>query len=160
MNIPEQFLIKDPTKLVKGQKLWSAQFGEVEFKEYEQGQILIKARNGNTFLYTGKGMIHYSDLLPTLLLLSPFESQERVILVRATEKEKWVKRVLIKFIGDKPVCWDMEETIEGAKLEVDTCKWNFWKELEEPKEEKKEEMISIKELKQMSGTQLLELLNK
>jgi hypothetical protein len=135
MNIPEQYLIKDPTKLVKGQKLWSAQFGEVEFEENQSYAIITTTDNGITRRFSLGGIRDTTtDHLPTLFLSSPFESQERVILVYDYITKKWVNRVLIKFTDNLAVCWDGAQTLESAKNKVSVSYWATWKELE-PQEE-------------------------
>jgi hypothetical protein len=155
MNIPEQYLIKDPNKLVKGQKLWLYYKGDCEFQYYNNGKIHVDCK-GTTHVLNETGRDCQDDLLPVLFLSNPFEPQERVILV-SDDKVKWHTRVLIKFIEDRPVVWWSGETIEEAKKEPETVFFDFWKEIT-PQEEEKEEMISIKALKQMGVTQFLELL--
>ncbi len=131
MNIPTEYLITDPTKLVKGQKLWSAQFGEVIFQYATISEETIEVEwNGEYLHYFLDGRVNKGDKQPLLYLKSPFESQERVILVRDSEDEKWQKRVLIKIALNKAVCWQSSDTIEGSKKEICTSYWNFWKELE------------------------------
>ena len=81
MNIPEKYLIKDPSLLVAGQKLWSALHGEVEIVEIllfnnNPSPIRVKNSKGVHSQYTKKGKYIEDDLLPTLFLSCPYEVNE------------------------------------------------------------------------------------
>jgi hypothetical protein len=105
--IPKEFLITDPSKLVKGQKLWSAQFGEVEFDYISiVHTILVKTPVG-LYGYNIDGKKHKDEIIPSLLLNSPFESNERVILVN--KRGQWLERELIKLEGEYAVFWEYKK---------------------------------------------------
>jgi len=81
MNIPEKYLIQDPSLLVAGQKLWSALHGEVEIVEIllfnnNPFPIRVKKLNGKYSRYTTTGRNMEDDLLPTLFLSCPYEVNE------------------------------------------------------------------------------------
>jgi hypothetical protein len=137
MNIPTEYLITDPSKLVKGQKLWSVNFGEVEFACIDESRISVLVCNVRIgYFYDSKvnGKRKVTDYYPSLFLKNPFESQERVILVMDYINKKWVERVLIKFTDNLAVCWDGAKTISEAKNKLSVSYWATWKELE-PQEE-------------------------
>lgn len=79
MNIPKKYLIKDPSLLVAGQKLWSALHGEVEFVENTINlypyTIKIK-KNKKELNFTENGMYFQGNLIPTLFLSCPYETNE------------------------------------------------------------------------------------
>jgi hypothetical protein len=96
------------------------------------------------------------------LLMNPFESQERVILVRDTMDDEWEPRVLSKFVKGKAGCWAVVKTIEEAKTATTVKFWNFWKELEPeitPKEEEKEESIPVSQLRGKTIEEIYKLIN-
>ena len=81
MNIPEKYIIQDPSLLVAGQKLWSALHGEVEIVEillFNNNPFPIRVKNskGVHSQYTKKGKYIEDDLLPTLFLSCPYEVNE------------------------------------------------------------------------------------
>lgn len=61
----------------------------------------------------------------------------RVIEVRYTDENCWMKRVCIKMVNGEAVCWINAETLEEAEKEKSTATWIYWREVEEPKEEYK-----------------------
>jgi hypothetical protein len=131
--IPKEYLITDPSKLVKGQKLYSLMFGEVIFESLICDTIFC-LKTFHRLKWSIKGKHKSNPYRQDLLLLSPFESQERVILVYDYITKKWVNRVLIKFTDNLAVCWDGAQTLESAKNKVSVSYWATWKELE-PQEE-------------------------
>lgn len=79
MNIPKKYLIKDPSLLVAGQKLWSALHGEVEFMEIGASRsypITVITSYELTPCFTEKGYSYESNPLPTLFLSCPYEVNE------------------------------------------------------------------------------------
>jgi hypothetical protein len=58
-------------------------------------------------------------------------TQERVVQVRDNEYDRWYTRVLIMKKNGKYICWEDAETIEEAKKEMYTTRWNFMREVPE-----------------------------
>jgi hypothetical protein len=127
--IPKEYLITDPSKLVKGQKLYSLMFGEVIFESLICDTIFC-LKTFHRLKWSIKGKHKSNPYRQDLLLLSPFESQERVILVGSSEGQICTPRVLHLIKNNKAICWNEAETIEEAKNIASTTTWNFWKELE------------------------------
>jgi hypothetical protein len=130
MNIPEHYLIKDPTKLVKGQKLWSINFEEVEFKEFVHGYIYVLVGNISVEYscdekYNGKRAV--LDFKPSLFLSNPFESQERVILVNKCGT-LYERECIHESANGEVLYWEDKENLIAVKT-------MFWKELEPEEKE-------------------------
>jgi len=77
--------------------------------------------------YYQDGRYSTIDTEPTIF----HENQERVVQVRDYKNNKWSTRVLIMEKNGKYVCWNKAETIEEAKKETYTTRWNFMRELPE-----------------------------
>jgi len=134
--------------LVVGQKLYSLHWGEVKLNvlrsnESEYYPIRCEVTNVNgdvyeeSFSIDGRYSITHTN--PDLFLTNPFEkNQERVIEVK--DGIYWVKRVLIKVVDGKAVCWEGAETIEEAKNAIATFGHHVWRELqpEQPTAQPKE----------------------
>jgi hypothetical protein len=155
--IPEQYLITDPSKLVKGQKLYSLMFGEVIFESLACDTIYC-LKTFHRLKWSIKGKHKSNDYRVDLLLFSPFESHERVILVRDDNNSVWKKRVLIKTIENRALVWCVAETIESSKPQDQTTLYDFWKELE-PQEEEKEESIPKSQLRGKTIEEIYKLIN-
>jgi hypothetical protein len=148
--IPSEYLIKDPTKLVKGQTIHHLLFGE--------GQIISvcskircyfpKRDLNGTYLLDGK--VTVNDEVPLIFLSNPFESQERVILVKFSTG--WKEEKAVTFIEGKPII----KTYGINYVIIED--FNDWKELE-PKEEEKEESIPVSQLRGKTIEEIYKLIN-
>ena len=125
--IPKEYLI-DFDNLKVGDSVWL--HGQIEDKvksiiHTNECPILISEAS-----YTRDG--RFTRVTGYISLFAKpfnFKEQERVILVKNCNV--WEKRVLIKFVNSKPLCWAISSNIENAIDKVDVTLWNDWKELEE-----------------------------
>ena len=128
------------TKLTPAIKAWiKEEFGS-DYYSNERNDFLFhfpNSKNHNGFIAGNHYFIEleygYTEVSEQEFLAEfakpKFDNTERVIEVRDYEHNEWEKRVLCKFIENKPVCWINAETIEEAKSEYMTKFWNFWREI-------------------------------
>lgn len=95
--------------------------------------ILVEFKSLLKTYYTKDGKNISSCMNPTLSheeYSINTNSNERVIEVSDYADFKEVKRrVIIKIINGKAICWSGAETIEEAKKAYSTSTWNFWREI-------------------------------
>lgn len=78
--------------------------------------------------YLLDGKFSHTDTEPTIFHDT---TQERVVQVRDNEYDRWYTRVLLIKKNGKYICWEDAETIEEAKKEMYTTRWNFMREVPE-----------------------------
>lgn len=54
----------------------------------------------------------------------------RVIEIRYSERDYWIKRVVFMFKNNKAICWNAE-TLEEAEEITEVRAWETWREIEE-----------------------------
>ena len=130
MNIPEKYLIKDPSLLVAGQKLWSARWNEVTFINFSGGSypITIKTSNGFEESHTEKGYYNSADNLPTLFLSCPYETNEfpKVMEVWNQEEDAKHKRVVLYKDELGYYAYQFYETMEDFNNKTNGSHIFFW----------------------------------
>lgn len=106
--------------------------GAVESIDTSQNYILgvrwANEQRKSFYLYNGRGSC--TDTEPKIFHDT---TQERVVQVRDNEYDRWYTRVLLMQKNGKYICWEDAETIEEAKKEMYTTRWNFMRELPEKK---------------------------
>jgi hypothetical protein len=131
-NLPKEYYINFDTLKV-GDKVYHLTQRWLTVEAINQGFVVLS----NECSYLKDGRFSETEEI-VLYSKNPFEllnNQERVILVRDGENEGWTKRVFIKTLPNgKVVVWSCSESIEYSNDIFEAETWNFWKELEEPKE--------------------------
>lgn len=131
-----------------GDKLHSLMFGEVTVCKLIQDKtesypIICSGVDSDgeesEYSYTIDGKYITTHNESTLFLTNPFEklNQERVIEVESINGI-WIKRVCIKVVDGKAICWGDSKTIEESKITTYTTTWSTWRELQPEQPETKQ----------------------
>lgn len=134
--------ISDLSNIKVGDKLFSTMFGDVTVESLEDNtrypievcSLDGKIRGSWSFTKDGRYYYDYDYGLQVLFLSNPFDlitnnnSGEKWMMV-SHDKRVWVKRRVIKKVGDKYVVWNQADTDEQVDTEIYTATFPYAKEI-------------------------------
>ena len=102
------------------------------FRTQDVDTYYYAGNNVNTYYYAVDNMLTSSRVLPINYTLIELPEYPKVMIVSDySDFEDECTRVVFMEKQGKFIAWDGAETLEEAETQVDTCPWNYAKDLSE-----------------------------